>query len=378
MAAHTRTETIRSSMRAAALVVVATACGEVTAPVAEECAFIADGLCWVDLEFGHEVTAVASTPWGVVVGTGGHGVHRFDAGRWHAMGLEGVTVSSLLFVPGDLPMLLAGLEWRMEAMPGSTLLATTDPEGDSHPRDGGLSYFAQEEWWRSVPVLAADPADPSRLFWGGHGFTALSADAGLTWDFVAGDGRPTLGQETHAVAVAPEGDPRLWLGKEPGMRCGGMVSRSEDGGETWSWTWVDPRIEGSARGPNAVFSILLDPLHPDRLWACMSSWVVRSDDGGETWDPLLWEYQTFAALVWFQGAVHALTSYGGPSEPGGRSLGMLRASDGGSDWQPVAVPPQIVADGPLRPWVFATTDEEGRLLVGSGSGLWRVEPDRAG
>jgi photosystem II stability/assembly factor-like uncharacterized protein len=126
-----------------------------------------------------------------------------------------------------------------------------------------------------VRSLAADPADPRRLYLGtsdGHIFG--SRDAGESWALL---GR--AGYRTDTVLAAILVDPRdsdvLYAGtwtQDPA--AGGGVFRSEDGGRTWQAAGLEGK---------AVRALAQAPSKPDLLVAGTLDGVYRSRDAAQTW-----------------------------------------------------------------------------------------------
>lgn len=136
-------------------------------------------------------------------------------------------------------------------------------------------------------AVAADPADPSRLYAGtwGNGLHA-SADAGRSWER-AGEGIPH--PEISAVAVGfpnnGSGGP-LYVGTEPST-----LSRSDDGGQSWQELSGLLELPSAARWSfppkpetHHVRWIETDPVVTERLFVAIEAGaLVRSPDGGGTW-----------------------------------------------------------------------------------------------
>lgn len=159
--------------------------------------------------------------------------------------------------------------------------------------DGGLSRASWQpagDWvvervdaGRPVTCLAADPADPRRVYAGTQSGLLRSTDAGKTWR--AGG---LQGQIVKSLAVSPHDPQVIYAGTKPAL-----MFHSRDGGETWAelegfrripnrWWWFSP-AEPPDRRPY-VISIALSPAEPEVLLAGVEvGGVVRSQDGGRSW-----------------------------------------------------------------------------------------------
>jgi photosystem II stability/assembly factor-like uncharacterized protein len=135
--------------------------------------------------------------------------------------------------------------------------------------------------WRSmgppggdVYAMAADPADPSRIYLGtadGHIFG--SRDGGESWQLLGRAGTPDA---VITALIVDSRRPRVLLAAAWARNGngGGGVFRSEDDGITWSLTGL---------GGEAVRALAQSPSHPDVLVAGTLTGVFRSADLGRTW-----------------------------------------------------------------------------------------------
>jgi photosystem II stability/assembly factor-like uncharacterized protein len=189
----------------------------------------------------------------------------------------------------------AGRSWRKLEVPSITLLQVVlDPRTPStlYLAAAGSTYKSVDggETWRriegvSLRVLAIDPADPDTLY--GADFTTIfkSTDAGEHWvDLPA-----TRGFQSTVLTVDPNRPSTVYADFRHLERDG--VSRSTDGGATWS-TILE--IRSAPLAPRLTFSdIAVQPGNPDRLLAAFfrsgfdfiptRGGVYRTSDGGATW-----------------------------------------------------------------------------------------------
>lgn len=141
-----------------------------------------------------------------------------------------------------------------------------------------------EEWVKAVTV---SPSNPSTIYVGtGSDFTRIhgkifkSEDAGNTWDTLA------VGVDVREIVIDPQ-DPQnqyAALGFAYFDRPG--VLKSTDEGETWYWADSGIRLDGVTN----VGTIIIDPLHPDTLYAgtggLFGGSVYKSVDGGLSWEDI--------------------------------------------------------------------------------------------
>lgn len=122
--------------------------------------------------------------------------------------------------------------------------------------------------------LTADPKQSGRLYSSGHPPTGgnlgfrVTEDYGQTWRVLS-----KSGVDFHALAVAPS-NPNLIYGWATSGEQGFLVSK--DGGKNWdSITPIGL--------DNAVFSLTVNPQHPDHLYATTQGGLYESKNGGQNW-----------------------------------------------------------------------------------------------
>ncbi|MFZ0217695.1 MAG: glycosyl hydrolase [Candidatus Dormiibacterota bacterium] len=198
--------------------------------------------------------------------------------------------------------------------------------------DGG-GWKAEARLEGTAPrCLAADPANPERIWCGtvGGGLWR-TADGGATWQ-PAGDGLST--SDVSAVAVAP-GEAAVYAGINPSA-----IWRTEDAGQRWEElaalralpsapTWSFPPQPETSH----VRWITLDPAAPEGLYVCIEAGaLVRSADAGETWTDRVpdgpWDTHTLAAHPDAPGRLYSAAG-DGFAAPG---HGYNESRDGGDTW----------------------------------------------
>ena len=138
----------------------------------------------------------------------------------------------------------------------------------------------------TINSLALDPRNPSTV-WAGTPEAGVfrSSDSGLSWTPAGGQGELLV---ERTLAVDPELSSTLYVWTTSG------VSRSDDGGATWSSpSLLDRSIQGNYFG-NAL---ALEPGSSGRVWASIwRSGLFRSDDGARTWEPQSLAQDVFCIL----------------------------------------------------------------------------------
>ena len=299
---------------------------------------------------GYDVTAVAQTEWGLYAGTSDHGLFGLDwaAQCWRPLGLDGIEVSAILFVPGDTNRLLVGVRPVGEETTTAAIFASDDQGRTWVPWDGGVAQ--REEKRAAVFSLAIDQGNGNPVYWGAAGAILRSRDGGRTWEYVFG-GPYYMGNGVNAIAVSPQPLGRIWAGGE-GAIFNGIVLRSDDWGDTWQ------AFQPTMNADDAVLALAIEPRNPNRVWVGMLGHVKRSDDAGETWITVLTTHSDVIGLVLLDGTLYAAAT----------TLGLYRTRDGGVSWDTLVVPSDARGARNL------VADKHGGLLIPSQAGIWRFVP----
>ncbi len=299
---------------------------------------------------GHPVTAIATTPWGVVAATGDSGVWiAWDSSyTWHSWGLSDHEPLSLLFTPTSPPQLMVGRVVPQGS--AARLLATVDTGRSWQPRDADLKNASAVN--HPVYSLARDPANPNRLYLGTDFPILRSDDGGVRWRLVMGTGDQISYGIVHLVVSAHRSGLVLAGGLDPDERA--WLYRSLDYGETWQ-----SAQPFGLTAPAWAPAIAVDPVDAAGVWAGTRDGLWHSTDSGATWVQVR---STPISSVYAAGAwVVALTSGAAPDT-------VLFIGDNGTTWQPLSIPPSADLVRPVA------VDPSGALLVGSSrNGVWRVQ-----
>jgi photosystem II stability/assembly factor-like uncharacterized protein len=246
--------------------------------------------------------------------------------------LNGMQIWSLLFLPADPDVILAG------TCPSRLFRSADAGRTWSEPAVSMLRECPRIQYTR-VTTLVADPQEASTV-WAGVEIDGLyrSLDAGRTWSTI---GEGLSSRDIHALAIVPGNgrEERLLAATNNDMNL------STDGGATWQplqvgkslpWSYCralaqpvgrpDVILLGHGDGPpgtigvvarspdagahwevasmperanSTVWNFAVHPADPALIYASsVSGEVYRSTDGGDSWDRLAREFGEIRALAW--------------------------------------------------------------------------------
>jgi len=310
--------------------------------------------------------------------------------------LIGTSAGVFFIDQGTEPAEAAGLSDRsvhaLRQANGSVLAGAAD--GVYRSNDSGRAWQASGCEGQSVWAIAVSAANPHLMLAGAEPAALFrSADAGQSWapvptlrDVPGAEawGRPTDPNGSRALAIVlDETRPQhLWVGVE----VGGILESSDDGA-TWmlSLAGRNPDIHGLAR----------DPARPDVLYAATGygrlsetdpvepAGVYRSDDGGESWrytwpDP---DRAWTRPMCIDPRAPHALTAAACPNfqssmrNPGGAQSMLYQSTDGAASWRSLG--DAAHAPSAVNITAIAVSPERlGSVVVGTENGeVWQVSPE---
>jgi photosystem II stability/assembly factor-like uncharacterized protein len=171
----------------------------------------------------------------------------------------------------------------------------------------------------SCPIscsLGIDPTKTSTLYWGwgspgnpSAGGLSKSIDGGNTWTALD-HGLPCL--PVFSIAVDPQNPATLYIGTS----CG--VFKSRDGGSRW--LSFNTGITGT------IEALAVDPKNSDRVYGATIEGIFQSLDGGKTWMAFHsgWNFESVKALA--IDPQNSSVLYAGTSE------GVFRSLDGAKTW----------------------------------------------
>lgn len=220
------------------------------------------------------------------------GLARLDTG-------PGLSTAGANYVGGDLHSVFAQPDGHVYIGGHDAVTAT---------RDNGRSWAPIRALAKADAMAWAAYADA--LFVAGHPGARRSTDNGETFQAVSG----LRSRDIHAFGAGPG----VLVAAGPGV---GIIA-SNDEGQTW-------QIRSKNEGRTFVGRIIVDPANPSVLLAAdAQTGPTRSRDGGRTWTTL-----RRRASLWVSSPDGGTTIYS--SSDGGE---VSRSTDGGSTWQPIAVP----------------------------------------
>jgi len=250
------------------------------------------------------------------------------------------------------------------------------------------------------PFVAADPRNPNHLIgvwqqdrWTNGGssglMTGVTLDQGRTWTTTyARFSACTGGIYTRAsdpwVAIAPDGTAhQIALGlKDNNATVAVLVSRSSDGGFTWSdpgTLVLDPSTAPAGSDKESITADPTDSHYVYAIWDKISNnsatlWFTRTTDGGGSWesshsiyDPGVNGYATAPQIaVLPDGTLLAMIvlSHGNSTQ-----VAVLRSADHGLSW---SAPAAVAADDTV-----GTVDARTQKGLRTGAGIPSIAVDRA-
>ncbi len=337
---------------------LAASCERATGPVLSCEADVTDA-CWQFLGLaGSRVTAVTSVGSGIVAGTYGDGV--FSAGPTYDWQFHGLARRWITQVGSDGRQLWASVSQLYPDTTSAVLFS--QPLSGVHPlgrtawsaADGGVLVSAPFQI--SAFSFALSKRQPGRITLGHSIAIRQSLDEGSTWSYVFGfpsaGGLAQIGLWESAVSGT-----RMYSGCGTGNGTACFMS-SVDAGQTWEQTFP-----WGPRGRDIAVGLAVNASDDDDVTVVLANSVVRSRDGGKVWTVEL----DAPSAVSFRGLVLSGDSvmYAVALVSGGRAA-LFRRDPASNSWVQRGVPAMVAE--PL----FLGAQADGRLLVGTTSGLWRV------
>lgn len=357
------------------------------------------GVSWVDITptplHGYRIPLFdPNEPSTLYVGTDGGFVKTVDLGEtWTHSASIARSVLSLLLDPLHSQSLWAGVRggvfhtvdgggsWTFLSLPVDPLDDVTALALDPHDPnvvyagagrfeltgtifgtdDGGTSWHRLLET-TGVSSLSADGEHAGRLLAGVRDLGVLeTTDGGVSWHA----SRQGLGATVvTAIAVDPQRPGTLVAGLDDGPTA---LSRSGDGGETWTAVNID-RFLSSDTSTTRTAALTIDPTRPDRLYGDFNGVLALSPDFGRTWQPLQGQprFLVQSLAVTGTGGLVAASVEAVPCAPPNCSppflLHLYHSIDDGETWQEADLPPLSSPSWP----VLAVAPSDPSLVYFSG------------
>jgi photosystem II stability/assembly factor-like uncharacterized protein len=158
---------------------------------------------------------------------------------------------------------------------GQSIMRSED-NGQTWARIGPRRGFAYEA---SVRCIAMHPKQYNILFAGTERGIYRSEDAGANWQYIDSALNPYY---VWTIAIDPLNPDIMFAGT--GTPTPAAIFRSTDGGKNWEKRPVEIAAECENVGSPRVTGIAVDPVEPKNIWMSLEvDGARRSTDGGETW-----------------------------------------------------------------------------------------------
>jgi hypothetical protein len=272
---------------------------------------------------------------------------------------------------------------------GWFVIDTTDPrvmyaEGQNayvaKSTDGGASWTAVTSGitgssaWEGI--LTMDPNDHLQLYYGTNVVLRTQDGCATAWTVVS----QTLNGGVSAITVAPSNSQRVYTGT-----TAGHVYRTDDGGNTTTWTDVTGTLPGKP-----ISSIWVDPGNADHLLISTGGLlstgfpggggganpqsVFQSSDGGATWTDVSGDLPVIPANAVVADPSSATTFYVATDG------GVYRTTDSGANWLPFdngipIVPVADLAVDPALHMLYAATFGRGAYKLDITPGITKPVVD---
>jgi photosystem II stability/assembly factor-like uncharacterized protein len=256
------------------------------------------------------------------------------------------------------PAQFAGVLHALEVDPRSASVWYAGVESGNEWTSGVYKTTDAGRSWNLLPQtrgfkvwsLALWPRDPDTIATGTGSGIFLSRDAGAQWTRIS----PAENSELRPVvslAFHPSDVNVLYAGTTH------LPWRTSDGGTKWQ------SIHDGMQDDSDVFSIQVDRVHPDRVFASACSGVYASSNGAARWVRLGTPKGAFRTHFVAIDPARPATIFAGTTE------GLLKSADGGRAWRKVSA--ESIKSIAFDPWVpgrvfFASTTAG--LLVSTNGG----------
>jgi len=235
----------------------------------------------------------------------GRRYYVFEAGNWQQVSQDSFSVNT-------------GIA-RAHLTFHPTLSTTLYSAGDrfSKSTDGGVNWTKYLGWDDSghVPEIAFHRQTPGTIYaatdilmkcWGG---VYKSSDQGESW---AEASQGITAVPVQSVAIDPQDDAIIHVGAGSGH-----VYRTEDGGETWSRTYL---------GSIGISDIAMNPQDPQTIYLASTRFYTSTDQGETFQEVDQVEYPECIDIAADSSAIYVGASFG---------RGVYRSTSGGSTWSQI-------------------------------------------
>jgi photosystem II stability/assembly factor-like uncharacterized protein len=315
-------------------------------------------------------------------------------GGWRLAGPYGGSARAMAIDPGNHNTLLAGARdsllfrsddagstWRLlpfpRGTPGTLDALIIDPVSSGHfyagldagdSTDSGVyeSRDGGEHWQPLAGVhgariesLAQAPGDPRVLAAGTSKGVFLSTDGGQSWQKISNPDNAEM-QDITALAFDPTNSSTIYAGTPH------LPWKTFDSGAHWQ------SVATGLIDDSDIFSIRVDPQHPQLVFASACSGIYRSENGGELWVKL-------RGIPGTHRRTHIIAADPRDSSVvfAGTTLGLFKSPDGGRSWLHLNTEQVnwMVFD-PQDPSVFYLATENAGILKSADSGQTFVAINR--
>lgn len=246
-----------------------------------------------------------------------------------------------------------------------------------HPSNSAILYTAQVVWG---PGAGPEPFSSPII-------VSKTADGGVTWQHIPVVQRQGRGGAAFQVLVFDPQNPKVIYA---GSDAEG-VFKSQDGGFTWDF---------KGPGKSEVFSLAVDPVDTQTVYASLNAGVYISRDGGSTWEESRAGVRFSQSVVAGRGGSVYVTPGGysadrgcswvslpmsgerialdadsdrvvysanyGPANIFGENPGVVLSTDGGMNWSLIG---ERLTRGDIRDLVVSVTSPR-TLYLATSDGLW--------
>jgi photosystem II stability/assembly factor-like uncharacterized protein len=197
--------------------------------------------------------------------------------------------------------------------------------------DGGRLWEERMNGMKEVHIVVAiaiDPTRPETLYAGTTGGAYRSTDGTASWQKVNHGLIPpeildaALALGVNTIVIDPVHPDTIYAGTTKGL------FKSTNKGDTWT------RI-GRALTDQYISSLLVDPTQPQVIYAGGRSGVQKSRDGGESWDVMNEGLSTLNIRTLAMSRLNPQVLYAGTN-----GSGLYRSIDGGKQWAAVPLTPK--------------------------------------